>query len=185
MIGLLNAYENFDNKKDVKFSTYAFNYILGEISKYVREDKNIKISRDMIRLGSKLKEYIDKHKKVRGYKPTIKEISNTFEIDENKVVLALDSLNDIKSLDSYVNSYEQDITLLDVVPSKENNNKEELIDLKDAFSYLEENEKSLIVDRYYKDLTQSEIANNMGVNQVYVSRLEKKVLKKLRDKMTT
>ena len=185
MVGLLNAYKNYDRSKNVKFSTYAFNYILGEISKYVREDKSIKISRDIVRLGSKLKEYIDKHKKVRGYKPTIKEISNTFQIAEDKIILALDSLNDVKSLDSYVNAYEEDITLMDVVPSKDINNKEELIDLKDAFSYLEENEKKLIVDRYYNDLTQSEVANNMGVNQVYVSRLEKKILKKMKNKMTS
>ena len=183
MIGLLNAYKNYDRSQDVKFSTYAFNYILGEISKYVREDKSIKISKDMVRLGSKIKEYIDKHKQVRGYKPTIKEISNMLSIDEAKIILALDSLNDIKSLDSNINAYE-DLTLLDVTPAIDKSNKEQLMDLKNAFNYLTKEEQSLIIDRYYKDLTQSEIANNMGVNQVYVSRFEKKVLKKMKNKMT-
>ena len=183
MIGLLNAYKNYDKSKDVKFSTYAFSYILGEISKYVREDKSIKISKDMVRLGSKIQEYIDKHKKVRGYKPTIKEISNMLKIDESKVVLALDSLLGVKSLDSNINSYE-DLTLLDVTASVDLDDKEQLIDLKNAFDYLDNSEKNLIINRYYKDLTQSEIADSMGVNQVYVSRLEKKVLKKMKSKMT-
>ncbi len=183
MIGLLNAYKNYDESKNVKFSTYAYNYILGEISKYVREDRSIKIGRDVIRLGNKLREYMDKHKQVRGYIPSINELSTTFDITKDKIILALESLNDVKSLESNINANE-DITLLDVTPSIEKVEKETLIDLKDALNYLENDEKSLIMDRYYKDLTQSEVANNLGVNQVYVSRLEKKILKKLKNKIT-
>ena len=84
MIGLINAYNNFDNTKNVKFSTYAFPYIVGEVSKYVRENKNLKISRDLIKLGKKINEYIQKHYEVRGYKPSIKDIALMLEVKEEK-----------------------------------------------------------------------------------------------------
>ena len=85
VIGLINAYNHFDVGKNVKFSTYAFTFIVGEVSKYVRENQNIKVSRDLIRLGKKLNEYIEKHKKVRGYEPSIEDISSIFEIFQKTI----------------------------------------------------------------------------------------------------
>ena len=146
-LGLIDAYENFDKTKNVKFSTYAFPYVIGKVSNYVRENKNIKISRDLIRLGRKINEYIE------------------------------------KSLDEELNDDGRTITLLDVTPSKEKISNEQMLDLKEAFKYLSDEEKELIINRYFNDLTQSEVAEIMGVNQVYVYRMEKKVLTKMKNKM--
>ncbi len=183
MIGLINAYKNFDSTKDVKFSTYAFPYIVGEVSKYVRENKSVKVSRDLIKLGKKINEYIEKHRKVRGYEPSISDIAVMLDTKESTVISALDACKSTKSLDEEINSDGKAITLLDVTPSKENISKEQMLDLKEAFKYLSSEEQILVINRYFKDLTQSEVANLMGVNQVYVSRLEKKVLVKLKNKM--
>lgn len=182
MIGLINAYNNFDNTKEVRFSTYAFPYIVGEVSKYVRENNNLRISRDLIKLGKKINEYIDKHYEVRGYKPSIKDISLMLGVKEEKVISALEACSSTKSLDDVITD-DGKITILDVTAAKENISKEQLLDIKEAFKYLSEDEKKLLINRYYKDLTQSEIAQELGVNQVYVSRLEKKALTKMKDKM--
>ena len=185
VIGLMKAYKNFDEARDVKFSTYAFPYIVGEVSSYVRENKAIKVSRDMIRLGRKINEYIDKHIKVRGYAPTVSEIALMLDAPEEKIISALDACRQTKSLDEEINNEGKTITLLDVTPKKETLSKDVLLDLKEAFSYLSDEEKMLVENRYFKDLTQSEVAKIMDVNQVYVSRMEKKVLKKMKSKMTS
>ena len=185
VIGLMKAYKNFDEARDVKFSTYAFPYIVGEVSSYVRENKAIKVSRDMIRLGRKINEYIDKHIKVRGYAPTVSDIALMLDAPEEKIISALDACRQTKSLDEEINNEGKTITLLDVTPKKETLSKDVLLDLKEAFSYLSDEEKMLVENRYFKDLTQSEVAKIMDVNQVYVSRMEKKVLKKMKNKMTS
>lgn len=182
-IGLMKAYDNYDAKKNVKFSTYAFPYVVGEVSKYVRENKSIKVSRDLIRLGRKINEYIEKHTKVRGSKPSIHDIALMLGIKEEKVISALDASNCVKSLDEEVNDDGKVITLLDKTPTTEKISKEQLIDLKEAFKYLSSEEQNLIINRYFNDLTQNEVAEILGVNQVYVSRLEKKALSKMKNRM--
>ena len=180
MIGLINAYKNYDPNKKVKFSTYAFPYIVGEVSKYVRENKAIKVSRDLVKLGRKINEYILKHKKVRGYEPSISDIALMLETKKQTVISALNALNKVKSLDEEITSDGKAVTLLDITPSKDVN-YEQKIDLNKAFEYLTEEERKVIINRYFNDLTQSEVANILGVNQVYVSRLEKKILEKLKN----
>ena len=102
-----------------------------------------------------------------------------------KIISALDACRQTKSLDEEINNEGKTITLLDVTPKKETLSKDVLLDLKEAFSYLSDEEKMLVENRYFKDLTQSEVAKIMDVNQVYVSRMEKKVLKKMKSKMTS
>ncbi len=185
MLGLIKAYNNYDNNKNTKFSTYAFPYIVGEVSKYVRENKSIKVSKDLIRLGRKINEYIDKHFEVRGYKPSISNIALMLEVKEEKVISALDAYGMItKSLDEEINDDGKTITLLDVTPTEQKISNEQMMDLKEAFECLSEQEKELLINRYFKDLTQSEVAELFGVNQVYVSRLEKKALTKMKNKMS-
>ena len=182
-IALIDAYKNYDKKFNVKFSTYAYPYILGEVSKYVRENSNLKVSRDLIKLGKKINEYIEKHKKVRGYAPSIHDIALMLDIKDEKVLDALNACHKVKSLDDEISSDGKALTLLDITPNKEIIERDVMLDLKEAFKYLSYDEKKLVIDRYYKDLTQSEVANLMGVNQVYVSRLEKKVLSKMKTMM--
>lgn len=183
-MGLIDAYKNFDESKKVKFSTYAYLYVVGRVSNYVRENKNIKVSKDLARLGRKINEYIDKHFSVRGYKPSIHEIALMLDVKEEKVISALEACQKIKSLDEQINDDEKKITLLDVISSKQNVSDEDMMDLKEAFTSLDSKEKDLLIKRYYNDFTQSEVAKEMGVNQVYVSRLEKKALSKMKSKMS-
>lgn len=183
VIGLINAYKNFNPEKEVKFSTYAFPYVVGEVNKYVRENKALKISRDLVRLGRKLNEYINKHMEVRGYEPSTSFLAQMLEIPEEKVISALEACKCARSLDQEINDDGKVITLLDVTPAKENISKEQMLDLKEAFRYLSKEEQELVISRYFKDLTQSEVAEILGVNQVYVSRLEKKALVKMKNKM--
>lgn len=185
VIGLIKAYKNYDKTKEVKFSTYAYSYIIGEISNYVRENKAIKLSRDLIRLGRKIKEYKEKHLKVRGYEPSLDDISLMLNIQKEKVINALIICDKAKSLDEKINSDGKELTLLDKISNEERISNDTLLDLKEAFSYLSNDEKKLVINRYYKDLTQKDVAELMGVNQVYVSRLEKKVLKKMKSKMAS
>ncbi len=183
MIGLINAYNNFDSSKNVKFSTYAFPYIIGEVNRYVRENKNIKISKDLVKLGRKIKEYVQKHYEVRGYEPSVKQIANMLEISESKVISALEASNSVKSLDQSIGNDDKEITLLDTCSANETISKEQLMDLKEAFKYLSKEEQQLVINRYFNNLTQGEVAEILGVNQVYVSRLEQKVLVKMKNKM--
>lgn len=180
---IVNIIEKYDPSLGFKFSTYAYPYILGAISNYVRENKQLKISRDLIRLGKKINEYIDKHLEVRGYKPSICDISMMLGIKEEKIINALDACQSTKSLNEEIESDGKVITLLDMTSKEDKISKESLIDLKEAFKSLSDDEKRLIINRYYKDYTQSEVAQILGVNQVYVSRMESKALTKMREKM--
>ncbi len=184
MIGLINAYKKFDPTRDVKFSTYAFSYVLGEVNKYVRENKSVKISKDLARLGRKINEYMDKHFSVRGYYPSLNDIANMLGVPIEKIISALDACKGAKSLDEEIKQEGKTITLLDVFSKEEKISSEQMLDLKEAFKCLSDDEKQLLINRYFKDLTQSEVAEIMGVNQVYVSRLEKKVLSKMKTKMS-
>lgn len=184
MLGIVNAYNNFDKSHNVKFSTYAFPYIVGEVSKYVRENKNIKVSKDIIRLGRKINEYIDKYYEVKGYKPSIHDISLMLNIKEEKVIRVLETYKmETKSLNESINDDGKELTLLDVTSEKKIITSEDMLDLKEAFKYLSYDEKAILINRYFKDLTQSEVAKMMNVNQVMVSRLEKKALTKLKKKL--
>ena len=183
VIGLMKAIDNYDSNIGVKFSTYAFPYIVGEVSKYTRENKGVKIGKDLIRLGKKLNEYIDKCNEVRGFKPTIKELAETFDLKEEKIISALEANNKIRSLDEEIWEDGKNKTLMDVTADTKKISNEDLLDLKEALNSLSDEERSLIINRYYNDLTQNEVANILGVNQVYVSRLERKTLSKMRNLM--
>lgn len=185
VIGLIRAYKTFDESYNVKFSTYAYTFILGQINKFVRENKALKVNSDLIRLGRKINEYIEKHISVRKYAPSTKDIANMLGIKESKVIYALEALQSVKSLDKKINDDGKEVTLLDITEKKENIEKEQLLDLKEAFKYLSYDERKLLIKRYYKDFTQSEVANELGVNQVYVSRLEKKALSKMKNYMVS
>ena len=181
-LGLITAYYKYNPSINCKFTTYAYPFILGEMRKLVREDKGIKISREISKLNLKIeKAYILLSQKLMK-EPSVQEIANYLEIPEYYVSEAILSLNKIKSIDEPVNSEGRDITLQDVIGKSEN--IDDLIMLKDSLNTLSSEEKTLIENRYMKDYTQSETAKVVGYNQVQVSRKEAKVLKKLYNKIT-
>jgi len=180
-LGLINAYKKYNPDMNCKFTTYAYPYILGEMRKLVREDKGIKISREITKLNLKIeKAYILLTQKLMK-EPSIEEIANYLEIPEYYVSEAILSLNKIKSIDEPVNSDGKEFTLQDVIG--ESTNIDDLILLRDSLNNLSDEDKELINNRYMKDYTQSETSKIIGMSQVQVSRKEHKVLEKLKQKM--
>lgn len=168
-IGLINAYNNYDSNSNTKFSTYAYSYILGEMKKLVREDKGIKISRNI----SKLYAQIEKTNSYLTQKlmrtPTLQEIASFLEIDEYLVVEALNSTNILLDIDEMQ------------INNTDHNNNDLL--LKEELNKLSSEELDLITKRYMEDMTQTEVACSLGMSQVQVSRKEHKVLEKLKKQL--
>jgi len=180
-LGLINAYKKYDPNMNCKFTTYAYPYILGEMRRLVREDKGIKVSREISKLNLKIeKAYVLLSQKLMK-EPSIEEIANFLEIPEYYVSEAIMSLNKIKSIDEPVNDSGREFTLQDVIG--ESKNIDDLILLRENLKNLTEEEKSIIDNRYMKDYTQSETSKIVGMSQVQVSRKEQKVLQKLKQKM--
>ena len=178
MMALVSAYKNFDDSFDTKFSTYAYYYILGEVNKYVRESRTIKISKDIIKLNRSIEKNRDIMRQKLGREPSTLELSLFLEVDEDKIVMAIKSSESIKSLDY---SYEdEEVDLYNSIKVEDNDTNPAIMDLKSAINKLDNDEKELIKSRYFYDLTQSEIGKMNGMSQVQVSRKESKVLQKLR-----
>lgn len=180
-LGLVSAYKKYNPNMNSKFTTYAYPYILGEMRKLVREDKGLKISREITKLNLKIeKAYILLSQRLMK-EPTTLEIARFLEIPEFYVSEAIISLNKIKSIDEPVNDEGRDFTLQEVIGKSEN--IDELIMLKELINGLNKEEKEIIDNRYIKDYTQSETSKLIGMSQVQVSRKEQKVLQKIKQKM--
>lgn len=178
MIGLINAYHNFDSSQGTKFSTYAYYYVLGEVRKYVRESGLVKVSSDLVKLNQCIEKTSEQMSQRLGREPTTTELSLFLEIDEEKIEEARVAALDVKSLD-----YSVDEALPEFYNSVASYDKEtspEILDLRRELSRLSDEEKNLIVARYYEDMTQSETSRELGISQVQVSRKEGKILEKLR-----
>ena len=180
MMGLLKACENYNSEFNTKFSTYAHTYILGEVLKYIRDNKAVRTSRDLIRLNSR----IEKSREILSQK-LMREVSNSeiasfLEIDEKLVDEAIIASNHVKSLDYELNDEGKELNLYDSIMYDEKGFDSEIIDLKDSLESLDEEERRLIRYRYFDDKTQSEISSELGISQVQVSRKEAKILQKLK-----
>lgn len=176
-LGLIDAYQKYDSNYNTKFTTYAYPFIMGEMYKYVLGDKNIKLSPEIVKLNLAIKKAEDylTQKYKRG--PTDIELSSFLEIPVYKLVETRNCYQ-ILSLDDDTN----ETSLYDFV-SFDDVSKDDLILLKDALNRLEAKEKELIIKRYFYNKTQQEVANELGINQVKVSREEGKVLTKLKKYM--
>lgn len=173
-LAMAEAYKNFDNTRGTKFTTYAYPYILGAISKYVRENHNLKLDRDSYRLKAKIEKAKELLTQELMKVPNNQELSEYLSIPLETVDRLL-NYQDCLSLDVEYN----DVNLYDFTPSEEYD-YDTLIALKDQLKSLEEPERTIMYSRYFEDKTQTEIANNLGLSQVDVSRREKKTLIKLR-----
>lgn len=183
-IGLLKSVDKFDLSYDVRFSTYAVPMIIGEIQRFIRDDGTVKVSRSLKELGNKIRRARDELSKTMGKVPTVVEIANYLDISPEDVVLAQEAVRAPSSIHETV--YENDgdpITLLDQIADNTETKWFDKIVLKDAIRDLDERERLIVYLRYYKDQTQSEVADRLGISQVQVSRLEKKILQQMKDKM--
>ncbi len=179
LLGLIKASKTYDKEKsNAKFSSFAYKSILGEVLKYLREDRNIRISRDIISDYKKIyktKEYIYQ---TYGKNISNKELSKIINIDEKRINEVLLYNQETRSLDNEISS---NSTLKDIIPFKDKSI--DYIDLKDAFKDLTNEEKELILERYYYNKSQTEIAKEKNISQVKVYRLERKTLDKMKDKI--
>lgn len=190
-IGLIKAIDKFDADFEVMFSTYAVPMIAGEIKRFLRDDGMLKVSRSLKENGYRIKRASDELISQKGREATIEELAAATELSVEDVVMALEANNDVESI--YRTIYQGDgseIYLVDKITAADNavqqgsvREQEKLIDsimLKQLLAELDETESRLITLRYFKEKTQSEVAEELGISQVQVSRLEKKILQKLR-----
>lgn len=180
MIALMNACQNFDDSKGVKFSTYAYKYIFGEVYKYVQESRSIRVSRDMVRLSRSIERGRDVLRQSLMREPSDFELSVFLEIDEEKIVEANKTGEMVKSLDSMTCD---DMNLYDHLGCEEKQLTSEVLDLKTELASLDMEEQKLIYSRYFMDLTQQEVSQDLGISQVQVSRKESKILNKLKTRL--
>ena len=181
-MGLVKAIDRFDTGFDVMFSTYAVPMILGEIKRFIRDDGRIKVSRqlktEMKNLKAIQQEYYNKY----GKSPRISYLAEKMEISSERVMEILEAIDSLSSMESFDNEAAPEaIKSGDYVYEEEQN--VDIIDLKEAIKSLEERERQVIMLRYFKDMTQQQIAKILGISQVQVSRIEKKVLENMREKM--
>ena len=185
-IGFLKAINNFESNYNVRFSTYCVPMVIGEIKRFLRDDGSIKVSRAIKSLNIQISRYIDDYVKENQTKPSLSEIAKHFDIDECEVVFAMDSSKMPISIYTPVSDESKSALLVDSM-TEENVIGEEMIDnisLKSTLNSLESRDKQIIFLRYFQDKTQSEIAKELNISQVQVSRLENKILEKLKQKMS-
>ena len=178
MVGLLEAKKHFCSDCDVKFSTFAYYYILGEITKYIRESKSIKLSKDMVKLNRSISHAKEVMEQSLGRTPSTEELSKFLEIPEEKINEVLVATQETESLD-YENNLGE--SLYNFVTKT--NSIDTLLDLKDELNNLSTDERDLIRFRYYEDLTQTELSKRTGISQVQISRKENKILNKLKSRL--
>ncbi|WP_026906604.1 RNA polymerase sporulation sigma factor SigF [Paucisalibacillus globulus] len=182
-IGLIKSIDKFDLSYDVRFSTYAVPMIIGEIQRFLRDDGSVKVSRSLKEIGNKIRKKKDELTKQLGRSPSINEIADALEISPEDVVHAQEAAKTPHSIHETVFENDGDpITLLDQIADQDSNWFDKL-SLEEAIRGLNKRERLILFLRYYKDKTQSEVAERLGISQVQVSRLEKKILFDMKNKM--
>ena len=182
-IGLLKAIDKFDLAYDVRFSTYAVPMITGEIKRFLRDDGIIKVSRSLKQTANKVKYNRDNLAKILGREPTIQEISDELKIDKEEIVMALESSYQPDYLYDIIYQNDGDpLYLIDKVSLQEDSEMEIIDDilLKELLSQLKDRDRQVIVLRYFKDKTQVEVAKLLGISQVQVSRIEKRIIEDMK-----
>ena len=178
-MGFLKAIAGFDESFGVRFSTYAVPMIAGEIKRFLRDDGSVKVSRAIKKTARELNRYIENYSAAHGVQPSVKVLAAAFSMDEGEVVFTLGSSRmPVSIYEQGEYKDEKSTTLEEKLPSKDN--QDELIDrmvLKAAIAKLPERERKIVILRYFRDMTQSEVAKAIGVSQVQISRIESRILK--------
>ena len=183
-LGLMKASKNYDENKNVKFSTFCEKYILGEILEYIRNDKNIKVSRDFIKIKKKIDVAISNFYEKKNKYPTVEEISYIIGEPKERIIDILNTNQNVCSFEEKINDND-DILLKDTISKKEDIDQIDLLCLKNALNELSLEDKKIIKERYYNGKTQSELASEMNTTQVKVYRMERKILDELNIKMAS
>ena len=185
-IGLVKAVDRFDLSYDVRFSTYAVPMIAGEIKRFLRDDSMIKISRSLKELAIRAARLREQLFMERGEEPGVEELAKLLKVEPEELVQAMDGSAEVESLQKIV--YQGDgegLSLMDKVEQGKDEEETLLCQLllEQLLSSLEPKERRLIVLRFFHDQTQTQVAQQLGMSQVQVSRLEKKILQALKKRM--
>lgn len=186
VMGFIKCIKRFDSSFEVQLTTYAVPYILGEVKRYIRDDGPVKISRSIKELAMKALEAKNEYSRKTGNEIKIEELAKILNTTKEELALAMDAFRPMESI--YQPAYEGDedgVCLLDKMGGQ--TNQEEIISnrisIQEALENLKEQERQIIVLRYYKGKTQTEVAKILGITQVQVSRIEKKSLERMRTKL--
>lgn len=185
-MGLLKAIAGFDESYNVRFSTYAVPMISGEIKRFMRDDGSIKVSRAIKAQAKQINAFVEAYTATNGVQPSIKTIAEKFNMPPSEVVFTMGSSRmpvSIYAQGEYKD--EKSKLLLEKLPVDDN--QDELLDvleLRSAIAELPERDKKVIMLRYFRDMTQAEVAESLGVSQVQVSRIENRIMQTFRNKLT-
>ena len=184
-MGFIKAIQRFNFQYDVKISTYTVPYILGEIKRFLRDDGSIKVSRSIKELSVKIKEIQNEYLNKTGEEINVIELAKILKIPKEEIAVAIESTNPLESINE--SAFEDDnMSKIEII----SNNSDEAeaitnkIAIKQMINDLNEREKEIIKLRYYNDKTQSDVAKQLGVTQVQVSRIEKRILTEMRLQMS-
>lgn len=187
-IGFIKSIKRFDTNFEVKLSTYSVPYILGEIKRFIRDDGPIKVSRSIKELNVKINE-LKKHYFLKtGKEITIEEICKELKVEKEDVIIAMESTNTVESIDGAATAENKDgkqLTIFEKIST--GINEEEVITnkmvIKQLINELEDRDKEIILLRFFKEKTQTEVAKIVGISQVQVSRIERKILNNMKTKL--
>ncbi len=182
-VGLIKAIDNFDTSLDIQLSTYAVPMIIGEIRRYLRDNNMVRVSRSIRDLAYKVLQVKEKITREKGKEPTVDEISKILKVDKEEVVMSLDAIQDPVSLQEPVyNDGNDSIYIMDQVKDKKNTDEmwTENITMNEALKKLNEKERMIIDKRFFAGRTQMEVAEEIGISQAQVSRLEKTAIDHMR-----
>lgn len=182
-VGLIKSIDNFDLSQGVQFSTYAVPMIIGEVRRYLRDNNSIRVSRSVRDLAYKTIQFKDKFNKEKGREPSIEEIAKELKVEKEEISASLDAIQVPISLqDPIYNDGSEKLFVMDQVKDIKNNDENwaEVMTINEGLKKLNDKEKNIIIKRYFDGKTQMEIADEIGISQAQVSRLEKNALEHMK-----
>ena len=182
-VGLIKAIDNFDLNQNVQFSTYAVPMIIGEVKRYLRDNNSIRVSRSVRDLAYKVIQYKEKYLKENGKEPQIEEIAKELEVSKEEIGFSLDAIQDPVSLQEPVyNDGSESIYIMDQVKDRKNTDElwAEKMTIESALEKLNDKEKMIVMKRFFDGRTQMEVADEIGISQAQVSRLEKSAIQHIK-----
>lgn len=183
-LGFIKAIYNYNESFNTRFSTYVVPMVIGEIKRFMRDDGSIKVSRAIKTQNIKINKFVEEFTKREFRKPTYEEIAKEFALDISEIIFTIDSAKMPVSIYSPSDDVEnKNLFLLDKYAQDESDNMVDNIVLKEVLKKLNDRDKQIIILRFFRDKTQSEVAKVMGVSQVQVSRLENKIIEKMRKEL--
>lgn len=188
-MGFIKSIRRFDINFEVRLSTYAVPYILGEIKKFLRDDGPVKVSRSLKELNIKINELQKEYLK-QGKEISLLEMSKILKVPKEEIVMAIEALQSVDSIESQMYESEKSNKSLNLIDTLSNNKDEATlitnkIAIQNMIQKLNDREREIILLRFYKDKTQTEVAKILGISQVQVSRIEKKILNGMKEELVS